>query len=103
MNIGNVSNNGGVDRGAERSARADGKRGQAVKAVTTGDNASISSDGQKAAAAFEAKVAAAVAEPTERDERVVRAIQRLSGGELDKPAVMQETAAAMLGLGFKTI
>ena len=45
MNIGNVSNNGGVDRGAERSARVDGKRGGAVKPVAAGDNASISSGG----------------------------------------------------------
>lgn len=103
MNIGNVSNNGGVDRGAERGARVDGKRSPSAGSAQAGDKAAISADGRGAAAAFEQKVAAAAAEPPQRDARVVRAMERLLGGELDDQAVIRDTAERMLGQGFRTV
>jgi len=102
MNIGNVSNNGGVDRGAERGARVDGKRSSAARAAAD-DGAEISQDGREAAAAFDARVAAAIAEPVERDDRVARAMQRLLGGELDREPALRDAAERMLGQDFRTV
>jgi hypothetical protein len=101
MNIGNVSNNGGVDRGAERGARVDGRRSPARAAAD--DGAEISQDGREAAAAFDARVATATAEPAERDDRVARAMQRLLGGELDREAAVRDAAERMLGQDFRTV
>ncbi len=103
MNIGNVSNNGGVDRGAERTARVDGKRGAVARTGDAGDKASISADGRGAAASFAANVAAAQAEPTDRDDRVAKAMKRLVGGELDSAAIYRDTAERLLGQGFRTV
>lgn len=103
MNIGNVSNNGGVDRGAERGARVDGKRGPAARTGAAGDKASISADGRDAAATLASRTATAAAEPAEREARVVKAMQRLLGGELDSAAVYRDTAERLLGQDFRTV
>ena len=103
MNIGHVGNNGGVDRGAGRSARTDGVRGDASKATDADDKAAISSDGRDAAAAFEARVAAASAGESDRQDEVARAMRRLIGGELDSQEAYRETAARLLARDFRAV
>ena len=103
MNIGQVGNNGGVDRGADRSARTDGKRGDPSKATGADDKAAISTDGRDAAAAFEAHVASANADEPDRQDEVARAMRRLNGGELDSQEVWRETAARLLASDFRAV
>ena len=102
MNVGQVGNGGGVDRGADRSARVDGKRNDAAR--RTGDHASISADGRDAAAAFAARVAtAARAEEPERAQVAVRAMQRLLSGDLDTDESYRGAAQQLAGSAFRSV
>jgi hypothetical protein len=102
MNIGHVGNNGGIDRGADRPVRTDGKADQAPSA-TTDDRAAISSDGRDAKAAFDARVAAAGSDDPARRGKVARAIERLASGQLDTPAVYRDVAGRLLAGDFRSV
>ncbi|MGE3173683.1 MAG: hypothetical protein AB7O97_13750 [Planctomycetota bacterium] len=105
-----MGNNGGVDRGADRPVRVDGKRDKGAAGSASGgkasggvDRASISSDGRDAKAAFEAHVAAAKAEEPDREARVARAMERLISGELDNDAVYRDVAGRLLQGDFRSV
>lgn len=103
MNIRNVSNSGGVERGGDRPIRADGKRERSAATSSTGDKAAISSDGREARASFEANVDAARAEDGDRAGVVSRALQKLMNGELDTDEVYRGSAARLLATDFRTV
>ena len=75
MNIRNVSNNGGVERGGDRPLRADGKRDRSATSAASGDSAAISSGGREAKASFDANVEAARGAGDERATAVARAVR----------------------------
>jgi hypothetical protein len=102
MNIRNVSNSGGVDRGGDRPIRVDGKRESSAAASSTGDKAAISSDGRDAKAAFEANVDVVRAEGSDRAAIVSRAMEKLKSGELDTEAVYRDAASRLLATDFRT-
>ena len=102
MNIGNLGKPGGIDRSADRSARADGKRSDVPSRAGGLDEAAISANGRDAAAQFEARIAAAKQEPADRSERVVQAIRKLAAGGLDTPEVHRDVAARLLGTDYFT-
>ncbi len=102
MNIRNVSNNGGVERGGDRPLRADGKRDRSATSATTGDSAAISSGGREAKAAFDASVEAARGKGDDRVTVVARAVEKLISGDLDSEVVLRDTASRMLAAEFQT-
>lgn len=99
MTIGNISGNGPVDRGASSAPRAD-RRDQPASRRTALDAASISSDGQQAAAALAARVAAAAVEDADRPDQVARAVEKLMSGELDTEQVHRATAERLAESDF---
>lgn len=102
MNIRNVSNNGGVERGGDRPLRADGKRDRSAATTATGDRAAISADGREAKASFDANVEAARSAGDDRAAMVARAMEKLMSGGLDTEAAMRDTASRMLSAEFQT-
>ena len=102
MNIRNVSNNGGVERGGDRPLRADGKRDRSAATTTTGDRAAISSDGREAKASFDASVEAAKGAGDDRASMVARAMEKLISGGLDSEVALRDTASRMLAAEFQT-
>lgn len=102
MNIRNVSNNGGVERGSDRPLRADGKRDRSAPAAASGDLASISAGGREAKASFDANVEAARDAGEDRAVMIARAFEKLMSGGLDSEVALRDTASRMLAAEFQT-
>ena len=102
MNIRNVSNNGGVERGGDRPLRADGKRDRSATSATSGDSAAISSGGREAKASFDANVEAARGAGDDRATAVARAMEKLISGGLDSEVALRDAASRMLAADFQT-
>ena len=103
MNISNIGT-GGVDRGGDRSGRIDNnKRSSQQGPVSGSDRAAISSDGQKAAADFDARVEAAKQDGEDRVDKVARALQALTNGDLNSDAVYKGVAQQILADDFRAV
>jgi hypothetical protein len=91
MDIRNVAKNGAVEPGNGRAKRADAKPVVLIPQPPR-DEARISSESQKAAAAITNLAERARNLPPERADVVANAMTKLLGGELDTDAVFASTA-----------
>lgn len=100
MDIGNVNNQGNVDRVGERGSRADAKRVILTPMAPRGDDARISDAGRETAASIERLTLRAMGEDQSRDAMVEAARARLLSGALDTQEVFAATADRLAGNGF---
>ncbi len=101
MNITNVGNNGGIERGGDRPQRTQHKRdGADVSPVR--DEARISESSRATANAVEGLAEKARKHDGDRDEVVAAALQRLQSGALDSDSTYRETARRMLDSRFSS-
>lgn len=101
MDIANVGKNGGIERGSDRAARADGK-GTVLIPQPPRDEARISSESRETAAAVTNLAERVRNLPSERAEVVAAAKAKLVAGQLDGDAVFGATARALLDAKFNS-
>jgi hypothetical protein len=99
MDIRNVAKNGTVEPGSGRPKRADAKPVVLIPQPPR-DEARISSDSQKTAAAITNLAERARSMPAERADVVANARAKLLGGELDTDVVNSATAKRLLEAKF---
>ena len=100
MDIGNVNNQGSVDRAGERGARAAAKRVILTPVPPRSDDARISEAGHETAALIERLTQRAMSEDAGRAALVAAAKGRLLSGELNSPEVFAATAARIAETDF---
>ncbi|MCA8963755.1 MAG: hypothetical protein H6838_03735 [Planctomycetes bacterium] len=99
MNITNVGNHGGIERGGDRPQRAQHKRdGAGVLPVR--DEAQISESSRATANAVEGFAEKARNDDGDRSDVVAAALARLQSGELDSDKTYRETAKRLLDSKF---
>jgi hypothetical protein len=99
MDIRNIGGSGGVERGGNRTRRAETRRDDASPVVNL-DEARISAKSRDTAAAVEGLAARARGDDGEREAKVAAALQKLRSGELDDAAALRGTAQRLADAGF---